>query len=1091
LIFILLISCEEEDTKLFKKLNFKQSGVDFSNTINQSTELNILNYLYYYNGAGITLGDFNNDDLIDIYLVGNQISDKLYINKGNLKFEDVTIQSGIDNSTGWTTGVTHVDINNDGLLDIYICKVHNDQNLEGTNILYINQGLDKENIPYFKNKAKQFDLDISAYSTQSAFFDYDLDGDLDMFLLTHSEHPNLSYGYGKQREKPDNLSGDRLMENIDGLFVNVSSQVGIYQGRIGYGLGLSVGDVDGNGYPDIYVGNDFFENDYFYLNNGDKTFTEVISQDETFIGHTTHYSMGNSFLDVNNDGLTDIISLDMLPEDLTTLKSSGVEEDYSTYSRYLKNGYRPQYMQNTLHINRGNYFSDVAFDAGIAATEWSWGVLAADFDLDGREDLYITNGIPGATNDMDYVNFISQENIQKSISRSDSIKTFEFINQIPSKKEVNYAFKNKGNICFTDVSEDWFVTEKSFSNGSAYGDLDNDGDLDIVVNNINDQVFIYENKSDQISNNSYVNIELAGPEGNINGVGAIVEIYSDDLYVKRQNFPVKSFLSTVPNKLYFGVGEKKVIDSVVVTWSNLKYQILYSITANQTIQIEYDEGHVKAKRSKPIETNYLANTNLLIDYTHNESNTLDFNRDPLVPFALSNEGPGISIKDINADSLEDIFISGAKLQGSALFIQNEDGTFSMEQKEVFENKAISEDVDLDFFDADNDGDLDLILVSGGNEFKAGEPLQPRLYRNNKGFFEYDSLSFRGVSINASVVASADLNDDGYADIIIGSNANPNQFGKDSQNHIFLNDQKGLFLSADKEFADKFSRAGLVNDIKLVDLDGNGFVDIIAVGDWMPISIFYNDGKSINDKLVLENTSGWWNAIQVADLDNDGDQDMVVGNWGTNTRLKASKKEPIKLYIEDIDDNGDTETLITYRYEGQETLLASKDELAKQLPMINKKYLSYKEFAEAGFSEIIPKDQLKTADKKEVNILASIVVENKGGNKFEYKLLPREAQYSSVNDIITDDFNNDGYCDLLLVGNNYEISTQLGRLDASHGTMLLNKGNWSFTFYQNPLLDIKGPARVIEKVIIKGEEYYIVGINDDKPVFIKKEVMKNE
>lgn len=1089
LLIFLLFSCTRRKEPIFVSLNSRQTHIDFQNPITNTPDLNILNYLYFYNGAGVAAADFNNDGLTDVYFTANQAEDKLYLNQGNFIFKDVTAQAGIHNTGNWTTGVTTVDINNDGWLDLYICKVGHYRNIKGKNLLYVNQGI-KNGIPAFKEEAEKYGLDVEGFSTQAIFFDYDLDSDLDMFLLNHSVHPNSNYGSGNKRRETDTLSGDRLFENIDGKFIEVSSEAGIFQGKIGYGLGVSVSDINNDGYPDLYVGNDFFENDYLYINQKDKTFKETISADQTKLGHTTHFSMGNAVNDLNNDGTMDIVSLDMLPEDLHTYKTSGLEYPYQTYASYLKNGYAPQYMQNTLHFNRdGENFSETAFISGIAATEWSWSPLIADFNNDGYKDLYITNGILGATNDMDFVSFISNEAIQKQLGKAMSRKEMALIEEIPPKKVANYFFKNNGDHTFQNTTGVWTSGTPSFSNGAAYADLDNDGDLDIVVNNVNEPAFILKNTLEKAANeNHYLRIKCKGSEKNRFGIGVTVYAFCKGQIMAAENYTTRGYLSAVPPEIHIGLGNEKTIDSLHIVWPGGAFQTLKNVVANRIITVDIEEAGGHYYHSfKNRSFSYMSNAEPLFNFTHQDQLSLEFNRDPLIPYAGTHAGPPVSAADINNDGREDIFMGGGKAQGGRLFLQEKDGSFTPHQPEIFDEDAISEDTDALFFDADNDHFPDLIVVSGGNEFKRGKPLQPRFYRNTNGIFSKDTLQFNTVEVNASGVTATDIDNDGDPDLCITSNLIPWQFGRTPRQYIFKNDGSGHFTDITDTFAPELKTVGNVEELIWVDLNKDGLQDAIAVGYWMPVTVFINDGKRLHlqHNNNLGQTSGWWNTVMAADFDKDGDIDIIAGNWGYNTRLSASPEQPVTLYSADFDDNGSIEPVITYFYQGTETPFASKDELVKQMPFLNKKYLSYKAFANAGFRDLFPPEKIKTAYKKQITELASCYFENSGNNTFIKHPLPFTAQISTVNALAVEDFNKDGYPDVLLAGNNYEISTQLGKLDASHGLILLNDKNGFFITAKNQAFNIAGPARQMKKVKIKDREYYIVTINNDAPVFLEK------
>lgn len=1065
---------------MFVALDSAKTGVDFANTLKSSPELNILNYLYYYNGGGVAAGDFNNDGLIDLFFTGNQTQDALYINTGNLTFENVTKHSGILNEDSWSTGVSHVDINNDGLLDIYICKASGYRNLTGRNLLYVNLGIDSNGIPTFREEASKYGLDFSGLSTHSSFFDYDLDGDLDLYLLNHSVHPNRNYGHGNLRKGYDSLAGDVLFQNNNGIYEDVSESAGIFRGRLGYGLGVSIGDLNNDGYPDIYVGNDFFENDYLYINQGDGTFNDVISEDAGKLGHTTHFSMGNTTADLNNDGMIDIISLDMLPEDLQTYKSSGLEYAYPIYRQYLKKGYSPQYMQNTLHFNLdGRRFAEIGHLSGISATEWSWGILAADFDNDTYKDLFISNGILGATNDMDYMNFIANEDIQRRIDAGLVKSDLPMIEEIPQKKVPNYLFKNNGDLTFKNVSTAWAEDNESFSNGCVYADLDNDGDLDIVVNNINAPVTILENKSEKAN---YLRVKFTGAEKNPYGIGAKVILYSNTKQVL-ENFPSKGYLSTVTPELHFGLGKVSLIDSLQIIWPGGSAQTMTDISINQNITLKYKDSKAASAPNSESKFRYLAIDSIL-DFVHKENVSLDFDREPLLPFANSNQGPCISISDVNNDGLQDVFIGGAKKQRSRFYIQTPTGGFEEVQSELFEENAIGEVTASLFFDANGDGQQDLLVGYGGNEFASGGAIRLRMFLNQNGnLTPHDGFS-KPIESNISALKSIDFDNDGDLDLVVASDQIPGQFGKTSKSYLLSNDGAGNFNDITQEFAPTLATVGNIKDVCIADLNSDGKKDLIAVGHWMDVSLFINEGRqlTLQTNNGLGNTSGWWNTVEVADFDQDGDLDLICGNWGMNSKFKASKEKPVTLYRNDFDGNGTVEALVTYYHKNVETPFASKDELVKQMPFLNKEFLSYSKFAAASLKQLFGEDKLDASEQKRVVELKSCYFENLGDGTFEKKALPLMAQVSQVNEIVVEDTNGDSSPDVILMGNNHHISTQLGRLDALHGLILTNneKGEFNESIEH---LGVDGQVNAIEKLIVNGKSGFIIGRNDETPVFL--------
>lgn len=1069
----------EEDKKVFVLKTPSETGISFQNSLEPTPKLNILTYLYFYNGGGVAAGDFNNDGLPDLYFVANQGADRLYLNKGKFTFEDITSRARIENSEGWQTGVTTADVNADGLLDIYVCEVGDYKALRGVNKLYINQGNDEAGIPHFKEDAKSFGLAISSFATQAAFADLDNDGDLDFYLLNHSVHPNSNYGNGNKRDQPDPLAGDRIYRNDNGYFTDVTVMAQIHNGPIGYGLGLGMSDLNDDGFTDIYVGNDFFENDYLYINRQNFSFTDLIASGNENVGHTSHFSMGVDLADFNNDGLSDIISLDMLPEDPLTYQTAGRDYPYQIYAQYQKNGYNYQFMQNTLQQNLGNLqFAETTYFAGIAASDWSWAPLLADLDNDGYKDLFISNGIPGATNDMDFINFISNEKIQQKINQGLNSKDLALTKDLPEVKVANYFFKNNTLGGFDNVTDAWSAGLPSFSNGAVYVDLDRDGDLDLVVNNLNSPAFIYENKGAQT--NHFLRIGFQGPPQNPFGIGAKVFIYSGRNLQKFENFTTRGYLSAVEPLIHVGLGAATTtVDSLTVVWPGGKFQTLYQIQTNTQIEVDYKASQgdfyaLQTKKSTQIHP---------LPFRHIDNEVLEFVRDPLVPYATTNLGPGMAVGDINGDSIEDIVIGNGKWQKPALLIQTSGGAFQVSELPLKAEQVKAETTAVALFDANGDGYLEVLLLNGGNEFTNGTALQPQLFINENGRLKSALNAFKNIELNGSAIVPFDFDNDGDTDLLLTANLIPWKFGQSATSYLFENDGKGSFTDVTQKKASELLDIGNVFDAQTADFNQDGWPDLVLAGHWMPITVLLNRQgrfeKAFTDN--LQNTNGLWNTLQVDDFNGDGHLDIAAGNWGLNTRLKASPEMPLELYVNDFDNNGQKEPVVAYYYQGKRMAFASKDEITQQIPEIKKRFLSYRKFAEASFEEIFGQDKLQNALKKEVYTLASTVFYG-DGEGFTAQTLPPEAQWSAIFDFETTDLNSDGLPDLISAGNWFELNTQLSRADASKSYIFVSQPDRTFRF-EKPLY-ITGAVRKILHINLQNQPWLAVARNNDSLALIK-------
>jgi hypothetical protein len=1049
--------------------------------------------MYFYNGGGVAVGDVNGDGLQDIYFTSNQEDNKLYLNKGDFKFEDITESAGVAGFKGWTTGVTMADVNNDGRLDIYVGYLGDYEIYKGKNQLFINEGNDEKGNPRFSDRAMQYGLDLVGFATQATFFDYDRDGDLDMFMLNHSLHQNGTFGKSGLRKTNHPLAGDKLLKNENGRFVDVTSTSGIYGSVIGYGLGVVVSDVNLDGWPDIYVGNDFHENDYLYINQGNGTFKESLEEQ---MMHTSRYTMGVDFGDINNDAFPDLVAMDMLPADPLILKASAAEDVYDVYNFKIDYGFNHQFSRNVLQINNHDgTFSDIGLYAGIHATDWSWSTLFADFDLDGFKDIFVSNGILRRSNDLDYINFITVDSVQMKMEFDMSERELKYIEKMPRIKLANFLFRNNHDSTFTNQAVQWGLEQPSYSNGTAYADFDNDGDLDLVINNIEDEAFLYENriiskkkKDEREHVVHYLKIVCEGNSGNKFGLGTKVFLYRKGAVQMQEVMATRGYQSAVDTRIVFGLGSEPEVDSLRIVWPDGKSQKLLQIKADQVLTVKQSDATTPFDysifhRSNPI---FVEATQALdLNYIHKENKFVEFNREALIPHMMSAEGPGVAVGDINNDGLQDLFLGNAKWQKSQLLIQTKDGKFTKTNQQLFINDSTYEDVDATFFDADKDGDQDLFVVSGGNEFVAKSAFRkPRLYINDGKGNMTSSTGLPELYLTGSCVSVNDIDHDGDLDIFLGTRTTPWRYGIKPDSYILINDGKGKFEDQTSSIAPALKQFGFVKKASWADIDKNGFDDLIIAAEWSTVSIFMNDRGVLKPMILegsgLENTQGWWNIIEPVDIDKDGDIDLVGGNLGLNSKLHASQDQPVRMYVSDFDKNDSTDQILTHYMLNEEYPFYTRDEMTKQMPFLKKKYLSYHKFAETRFADMFPKETLANAQQYIAYTFESCVFENLGNGKFRKKVFPKAAQFSTVNTLLAEDFNHDGHVDLLLAGNFYPINIQMGRYDASYGCLLEGDGKGNFKAVPSYVsgFSVRGETRHLEKISVQGKTYYLAIRNND-------------
>ena len=1083
------------DPPLFDRLAPERTSVMFENTLAASADLNILNYLYYYNGGGVAVGDVNGDGRVDLYFTANEGPNALYLNQGNFQFRNVTKTAGVAGRADWSTGVTMADVNGDGRLDIYVSVVSGIHGLEGHNQLFINQGTGEHGVPTFKERAAAYNLDQRRFGTQAAFFDYDKDGDLDAYLLNSSVHEEQTYGRASLRKKKSQRAGDRLFEHTDSTFVEVTEEAGIYSGRTGYGLGVAVSDLDGNGCPDLYVANDFHEHDYLYYNNCDGTFTEAIQRATR---HVSYSSMGVDAADFNNDGRADVAVADMLPFREGILKTTEPPDSERIYRIRRQYGYHHQLERNTLQLNQGNrHFSEIGLLAGVAATDWSWAPLFADLDNDGRKDLFVTNGIVRRPNDLDFVDYASQPAVANQMSEIDE-GDLSIRERLPPGAAPNFAFRNDGTLTFSDSSAAWGLDRTGVSNGAAYADLDNDGSLDLVVNNIGAPASIYENRADSLRDNHFLSLRLRGGPGNTHGVGATVEVHQPGRTQLLEQTPTRGYQSSVPPRLHAGLGTQGV-DSLVVTWPDGTVETRTPVPVDTTLTLRRADAAAPGAPAptgddRPLFSVTTADT-LGIDYRHEENTSFnDFRREPLLPRRLSTEGPALAVGDVNGDGRDDVFLGGAKRQPAALYLQGPGGQFrpAAATDSLWRADRRFEDVDATFFDANGDGAPDLYVVSAGNEFSgSSDALRDRLYLNDgTGRFRRAKEALPdALTANGAVVAPADFDGDGDMDLFVGSRVVAHEYGEAPTSYLLENDGTGHFTDVTDEAAPALRRVGMVTDATWADVRGSAALDLVVVGEWMPITVFeQHDGQLVNRTAAagLSNTNGWWNAVHAADLNGDETPDLIAGNFGLNARLQAAPQSPVRLYRNDFDDDGQADPVLTRFNGGTSYPWAGRDRLIQRFPFLKEKFPTYESFGAAQIDDLFPSAKIQDATVETAQTFASAYVESQGNGTFTVTSLPSRAQFAPVYGTLIHDLTGNESQEVLLGGNFHAVRPRQGRYDASYGTLLRNNGDGRWTavppFESN--LYLQGEVRALR--LLRGPEgprHVIVARNDAPPQVI--------